>query len=229
MTTQYSSVGENHKAKVALVGSATIPLSFVLLLFLFSISQPRGSVEYGGVFVYAGAYLVSCLALLWLPFRMAIRKPVAEYHIAVSAVVTTLLFACLALNIWIMRIARWWWGRWSDKPTLDAYLVFSVAGCVWLLWTCYLCARTHWGDIKSLVRLQCWWFFGSNLILLIVVITGYVIGYMSHTMRRIDGFLFVPVICLNVPIMLMSLSPLVLLRFGDQPTSPTSPYPLAGT
>jgi hypothetical protein len=147
--------------------------------------------------------------LLFLSVDTSFKKLKPRAHIAVSVIVTSMLFALLAFGGLSAVGAAAYGDKFIDRYWLSAAQMFGVWAAIWLLWgiVFYLYFRN---STQAATRAVSWLIKGSVLELLIAV--------PSHVWVRRRGDCSAPLatsfgIVTGIAVMLLSFGPSVLLLY----------------
>lgn len=154
--------------------------------------------------------LVVCeLALLFVPVRVASRRPVTRRSLWIPLLGSSLLAALLAFG-GSFALAEWLSGT-IDFEELMFPVIFGTTGAVWLAWTFVFWALSYDRTPDAVaVRLHRWLLAGSVLELLIAVPTHIVVRRRDECCAGLGTGLG---ICAGIIVMLLAFGPSVAFLY----------------
>lgn len=154
--------------------------------------------------------LVLCeLALLFVPVRVASRRPVTRRSLWVPLLGSAFLAALLAFG-GSFALAEWLGGT-INFDVVNFYVIFGATGAVWLAWTLVFWALSYDRPPDAIaVRLHRWLLAGSVLELLIAVPTHVVVRRRDECCAGIGTGMG---ICAGIIVMLLGFGPSVAFLY----------------
>ena len=183
----------------AVVGVYGLILIGLLLLPFISLAQ--GDSAYPAMVATVTALVMCEVALLFVPVRVASRRPITRRALWVPLLASAFLAALLALGGGL-AVAEY-----ANLEDSHAWVVFGTAGAVWLAWTFVFWSLSYSYSPDSVaMKLHRWLIAGSALELLIAVPTHVVVRRRTDCCAGIGTGLG---ICAGVAVMLLAFGPSV--------------------
>jgi hypothetical protein len=158
------------------------------------------------LFVVVSSLLLCEMALLFVPVRASMRRPVTRRALWVPLLASGFLVALLALGA---GFAITEYRKWTDNGA--GKVVLAAAGAVWLVWTAVFWTMSRrTGPEGVAARLHRWLLAGSVLELLVAVPTHVVVRRRDECCAGIGTGLG---ICAGVAVMLLAFGPSVVFLY----------------